>query len=83
MCDAPSHGHFEAVADMFAQERRYKEQQLKFPKIFETLGNEHIEQRALENSAYILKDEEGVSLNYILGDEPPTDLAPHLAPQLF
>lgn len=81
--DAPSHGHFEAVADMLAQERRYKERQLKFPKIFETLGAEHFEQRALDNSAYILKDAEGVALDYILGDEPPTDLAPPLAPQLL
>ncbi len=24
-----------------------------------------------------------MALNYILGDEPPTDLAPHLAPQLL
>ena len=29
--DAPSHGHFEAVTDMLAQERRYKERRLKFP----------------------------------------------------
>ena len=42
---------------MLAQERRYKERQLKLPKIFETLGTEHFEQRALDNSAYILKDE--------------------------
>ena len=24
-----------------------------------------------------------MALDYILGDEPPTDLAPHLAPQLL
>ena len=68
--DAPSHGHFEAVADMVAKEQRFTKQRIMFPRIFETLGVEHFKQRALDNSAFIIKNENGVALDYILGDEP-------------
>ena len=65
---------------MVAKEQRFTKQRIMFPRIFETLGVEHFNQRALDNSAFIIKNENGVALDYILGDEPSAnDKAPNLA----
>ena len=55
---------------MVAKEQRFTKQRIMFPQIFETLGVVHFKQRALDNSTFIIKNENGVALDYILGDEP-------------
>jgi hypothetical protein len=60
------HGNFEGVAQMLLKEKSMKKMR-RHRKIMEVLGERFFKIHTLNLNAYIIKDEGGTALEYILG----------------
>ena len=64
--EAIGHGNFEGVAELLLKEKSMKKMR-RHRKIMEVLGERYFKIHTLNFNAFIVKDQSGVALEYILG----------------